>query len=787
MNVRAISIKSIAYAQLTSALLILLMIGCVPATNPNGTVSDDTISLQADLEDGCTGTALTNLPFANSGLGANGLTPSTAYKICTAEQFNQIGTNTAYWSRYFVIKSNLNFVNISHATYNQIGVDGGTPFTGQIDGKGFLIVNFTMLNVGNQGGLISYLGGGGVLKNIKFLNGHVTGTDDIGILVGKNHGGTISNVDITITNLLGVSNVGGIVGYNLSGKITSSTVTLSCNTCPISTTGNNIGGAVGLFDSGIMSGVTVKGRSIAGLDAVGGLVGRNVNGFVSQGTVELSQSVSGTNNIGGAVGQNEGNIYGANITIKNVSTSSGTKVGGLVGFNSGGTIEASSATISGNISGLTQIAGLVGHNSLGALINLQGTIYSVTGAATGNYIGGGVGENTGSIEGMTIKVTKDVSCSTGTAVGGLVGYNQGDITSSTAQADNVKGGNNIGGLIGQNLNADITSSSASIVTAVVGTGSKTGGLIGDNDNSTITNCSATTPSVQGVNRVAGLVAYMDTSTITGSSAHISTSITGTSYIGGLVGQSLESQINSSSASVKAITGTADYVGGFIGHADIGSITNCYANTENAVKGINNIGGFAGYVRDTTILYTYSNSTTVEGTEKVGGHTGEAIATYDGYGLGVGSGYQISNNFALGDVVGNDASCLAVLPNIGAFIGNFEFTEDPFRTRYVMSDNYTNDGALCTNSGDCAICNNDYIESDLDADRIEFLAEHIVDTNPVECDTADEFAECECTPTTGTTCLEIEEAYFMIDTSVPLSNWNFGTFWKDGYGTLPTLK
>ena len=158
-------------------------------------------------------------------------------------------------------------------------------------------------------------------------------------------------------------------------------------------------------------------------DAIGGLVGRNVEGTITESVA--SGAVTGIDYVGGLVGHDRGVSSGDSISASRASgnvTGSGERVGGLVGW-AAGTIRASYAT--GTVTGATWVGGLVGR---------------LVGAIITSYASGGVSGS-------------------GDAVGGLVGFSSAQDASSAASSvlasyatGSVSGGatatNHLGGLIG---------------------------------------------------------------------------------------------------------------------------------------------------------------------------------------------------------------------------------------------------------------------------------------------------------------------------------------------------
>ncbi len=225
------------------------------------------------------------------------------------------------------------------------------------------------------GGLVGQIGGN---INNSYVASKVTGTDNVGGLVGRqSRQSRISNSSAT-GSVSGRAQVGGLVGWSYgetSGSFTASTVT---------GTGNNVGGLVGLQDNRSSISSSYATGSVSGREQVGGLVGWN-NGEIS-GSFTAS-TVTGTGYVGGLVG-----VQYIRSSISNSyatgSVSGDNFVGGLAG-GSQGDINNSYAT--GSVFGTGE--------SVGGLVGEQGSNSSISNSyATGSVFG------------------------TGESVGGLVGY-----------------------------------------------------------------------------------------------------------------------------------------------------------------------------------------------------------------------------------------------------------------------------------------------------------------------------------------------------------------------------
>jgi len=172
--------------------------------------------------------------------------------------------------------------------------------------------------------------------------------------------------------------------------------------------GNEHLGLFGRIDKGQVSNLGIEGGSISGRWRIGGLVGDNNGGSVSN--CYSTGDVNGIVEVGGLVGVNYGSVSNCYSTS---SVSGDRRVGDLVGMNAS---SVSNCYSSGSVSGDENVGGLVGYNLIfGSVSNC----YSISDVSGPNYVGGLVGTNSGSVS--YCYATGDVN-SVG-LVGGLAGRN----------------------------------------------------------------------------------------------------------------------------------------------------------------------------------------------------------------------------------------------------------------------------------------------------------------------------------------------------------------------------
>jgi len=337
--------------------------------------------------------------------------PNDPYLIATAEDMNEIGANPDDWDAYFLLTADINLADYTGTQFNITGYyerwdsPNNAPFTGIFDGNGHTISNFTYTTTDTDYiGIFGYINkSAAVIKNVNLVNPnvHAAGdSDSVGSLVGHLENGKIIGCAVDSGNSVGRTCVGGLVGYNNRGTISD------CNA------------------NGEVSGNWV----------FGGLVGHNFNTILN---CNASSSVSGHQNMGGLVGCNNGRISNC-YAIGNVSGDD--YPGGLVGKNYG-TVSDCYAT--GYISGGGYVGGLVAENFYGTISNCFAT-----------------GDTSGALY-----------------TGSLLGWNWYGPIENCYATGNVSGDNQTGGLVGRNVHSPISNCYA---TGAVDGNDYTGGLVGIN-------------------------------------------------------------------------------------------------------------------------------------------------------------------------------------------------------------------------------------------------------------------------------------------------------------------
>lgn len=218
----------------------------------------------------------------------NGQTPPSDYTI-VIDSPEDMQYLHEYPNGYFKLSKDIDMISYSDG-------DGWKPvpeFSGTFNGRGYVIKNLYISRTSSDYcGLFGRITNSANITNLKLEKVNVSGGNYVGAIAGA-CSGNLSNCTI-------------------SGNVTS---TFSC-----------VGGAVGLFENGVISNV-VSTVNVNGNENVGGFVGTMTSGTIQ--TSSAQASINGSKNVGGFVGRVNpaGNslieqVY-ANTSISSVENSGG--------------------------------------------------------------------------------------------------------------------------------------------------------------------------------------------------------------------------------------------------------------------------------------------------------------------------------------------------------------------------------------------------------------------------------------------------------------------------------
>ncbi len=369
----------------------------------------------------------------------------------------------------------------------------------------------------------------------------------------------------------------------------------------------SIGGSTNIYNAEFNGGsYTISDLKITGAANYKGLFGyTNTSANIHDLTLSNVSVVSNSNDfIGALVGRNFATI--SDCVVDGI-VSGDDYVGGITGHNSGAITDSSSnVAVTG---GDDWIGGLVGQNVAAGTITSSYAVGNIVGggSAFGQFTGGLVGENNGTID--TCYATGNIT-NAGNNCGGLCGLSSLTITDSysTGSVTVVSGSDQVGGLIGYNINAASVAINSYSTSDVIGGGAGSlyiGGFVGRNSGD-VDNCYATGEVTNGDTHVGGFCGYneltIDKCYATGDN---NDSITN---IGGFVGTNdhINAAITNCYSIDGIISGSSSVFGGFCGLNNSGNITLSHSS-NGAVTG-GSSGGFCG-VNNDTITTSYYNSTT----------------------------------------------------------------------------------------------------------------------------------------------------------------------------------
>ena len=169
-------------------------------------------------------------------------------------------------------------------------------YTGTFDGNNKTVSGLYFNNAkAFSVGLFGRIGENGAVKNTGVINSYFKGLSAVGGVVGSNNG-TITNCYNT-GEVSGTYNIGGVVGRNPAGTITS------CYNTGIIEGNEFIGGVAGYNDGGTITNC-YNTSEVSGSYEVGGVAGKNFEGLISN-CYNIGK-VSGANDyIGGVAGANQ--------------------------------------------------------------------------------------------------------------------------------------------------------------------------------------------------------------------------------------------------------------------------------------------------------------------------------------------------------------------------------------------------------------------------------------------------------------------------------------------------
>lgn len=588
------------------------------------------------------------------------------------------------------------------------------PFAGNYDGDSHKILNLTYLgtNGGEQSdaiGLFSILHDGAVIRNLDIegadieypgnccgllagvangnirienitLNGNIKSTKDkVGGLIGYIEGNAQSLAQISIRNVrLGVSfsesgssYIGALIGWAENASIQVEDI--SSDGIFKNLRGNNhVAGLIGKLYGQIdarkikLQHTTLNDFPISGNQNVGGLIGEAFLQAASNfKDITIDMPIKGSSYVGGLIGQIRSetptNILIAieNFQLSNPANRSqiqgGSYVGGMIGYSHKTHANAFTIELKGeslfhaSITGQSVIGGIFG--------SLDDTQIQFT-PASQLYM-----------DNESLEASSGIC---GTLAGALSYQEPGKeiLLNPEILVINpnikIKGGNNVGGIIGKLYNGTLTGTYTPEFSATNVIVSKIPRPIFPG------NINSEKPYRENAASVGGIVGYADKSTLRRLFTQLS--IYGRSTVGGIIGYASDTQISDCGVKTETFNNgnnSAIMVGGIIGQASCSS--HCefsnLVNYSNISSGSNYIGGiFGSMVAGTSVkINKVVNLGKISATNNVGGiigkTSGKDIEVYDAANFGVIQGIAGDKECGVGGIAGAAEDAITIYKSV----------------------------------------------------------------------------------------------------------------------------
>ena len=588
------------------------------------------------------------------------------------------------------------------------------PFAGNYDGDSHKILNLTYLgtNGGEQSdaiGLFSILHDGAVIRNLDIegadieypgnccgllagvangnirienitLNGNIKSTKDkVGGLIGYIEGNAQSLAQISIRNVrLGVSfsesgssYIGALIGWAENASIQVEDI--SSDGIFKNLRGNNhVAGLIGKLYGQIdarkikLQHTTLNDFPISGNQNVGGLIGEAfLQAASSFKDITIDMPIKGSSYVGGLIGQIRSEApTSILITIENFQLSNpanrsqiqgGSYVGGMIGYSHKTHANAFTIELKGeslfhaSITGQSVIGGIFG--------SLDDTQIQFT-PASRLYM-----------DNESLEASSGIC---GTLAGALSYQEPGKeiLLDPEILVINpnikIKGGNNVGGIIGTLYNGTLTGtytpefSTTNVIVSKIPRPIFPG------------NINSEKPYRENAASIGGIVGYADKSTLR--RLFTQPSIYGRSTVGGIIGYASDTQISDCGVKTETFNNgnnSAIMVGGIIGQASCSS--HCefsnLVNYSNISSGSNYIGGiFGSMVAGTSVkINKVVNLGKISATNNVGGiigkTSGKDIEVYDAANFGVIQGIAGDKECGVGGIAGAAEDAITIYKSV----------------------------------------------------------------------------------------------------------------------------
>ncbi len=267
-----------------------------------------------------------------AGYGGGAGTSDDPFLIFTAQHLAEVGQEPDDWDKHFKLMANIDLGD--QTDFPVIGTPDDGPFSGVFDGNQKAISGLRQASdYGGYLGLFGLIDGDEArIANLALIRPSVHSDTGryIGALVGFLRDGTVANCHVRAGEVTGMNFVGGLVGKNEGGFITDCTV--SGRVCGIT----RVGGLTGQSYFGETTRCRTAGQ-VVGLPQpvawfVGGLIGENSNAAIAE--CRACCIVTGNSYVGGLTGDNL--LSTVDRSCADGIVTGDNDVGGLSGRSNGG-------------------------------------------------------------------------------------------------------------------------------------------------------------------------------------------------------------------------------------------------------------------------------------------------------------------------------------------------------------------------------------------------------------------------------------------------------------------
>ena len=588
------------------------------------------------------------------------------------------------------------------------------PFAGNYDGDSHKILNLTYLgtNGGEQSdaiGLFSILHDGAVIRNLDIEGADIEYPGNCcGLLAGVANGNIrIENITLNGNIKSTKDKVGGLIGYiegnaQSLAQISIRNVRLGVS---FSESGSSyIGALIGWAENASIQVEDISSdgifKNLRGNNHVAGLIGK-LYGQIDARKIKLQHTtlndfpISGNQNVGGLIG--EAFLQAASnfkdITI-DMPIKGSSYVGGLIGQIRSETptniliaienFQLSNPANRSQIQGGSYVGGMIGYShkthANAFTIELKGeSLFHAS--ITGQSVIGGI---FGSLDDTQIQFTPAsrlyMDNESLEASSGICGTLAGALSYQEPEKEilldpeilvinpniKIKGGNNVGGIIGKLYNGTLTGtytpefSTTNVIVSKIPRPIFPG------------NINSEKPYRENAASIGGIVGYADKSTLR--RLFTQPSIYGRSTVGGIIGYASDTQISDCGVKTETFNNgnnSAIMVGGIIGQASCSS--HCefsnLVNYSNISSGSNYIGGiFGSMVAGTSVkINKVVNLGKISATNNVGGiigkTSGKDIEVYDAANFGVIQGIAGDKECGVGGIAGAAEDAITIYKSV----------------------------------------------------------------------------------------------------------------------------